>query len=473
MNTLLSQLKSGIRNIVVVLAALVCILSGSTLFAQQTMSLGNLQFVLPNADATIASRAIRMKMAGGSISSSYYKIIGGIAFTQTAIPDFDISSISLQYSNGKATAYINGESFIIPLEPFILSPTVKFADSGYDVVMTMYGTSYGSSIGEEKESILFHDAFIDNIAGLRLLQVDALYQLGGSNGHFPIFSNDEYCLTDSERREYRLQNERLLAQNSGYSLSAQKAYTDISEIISDEFNSFIYTDIGQPIHFKCDGRQLSITGLPYYQFSRYSDKAEPVDEYYWYKNLMENYDTFFDVLKQSTDLMKAYASWFSPDAVSEIQDVDYKALLAPLKDIFNEVASNPYKTDEQKAAEFARKKDAWKASISNPQAVEFVDSFTQLATIFSPMWESADDITYSLRNKPELVRALNPIVYSEVDQICQWSAFFRYVKEKSPSSWRQFFVQVSSAHIDAPSVQTPVSEKQGYNMFDLLQGLYQ
>lgn len=471
MNTIIVSLKRFLRNVSVAIVSLFFILPGSTLFAQQTMSLGNLRFTLPNAEATLADRSISITMAEGNISSYYYKIIGGIAFTQTAIPDFDVHSISIQYNekDERAIAYINGNYYIIPLETFILSPTVKFADSNYDVVMTMYGSEYGRRIGQKKENILFHDAFIDNIAGLRLLQVDALYRLGGANGQFPIFGDGEYCFTNSERREYRSKDESLIAYGSSYSKSARRAYGSIADIISRKFNSFIYTDINQPIHFSCDGRQLTFTGLPYYQFSRNSDKADPVVEYNWYKNIMENYDIFFNAL----DLMKEYMSLFSPEAIGKIQNVDYKALLAPLKDIFNEVASNPNLTEEQKAYEFLRRRDEWVASMNNTSAVEFINSFTLMATIFSPMWESADEITDSLRNKPELVRSLNPIVYSEVDQICQWSAFFRYVKEKSPTAWRKFVAQVSAARIDAPTVQTPISEKQEYNIFNMFQGLYQ
>ena len=475
MSTLFTQFKQGFRRIVIAMASILCISPSSILFAQQTMSLGSLQFALPSPDATLTRRTIRMKMAGGGISSYYYKIIGGIAFTQTAIPGIVIHSIGVQYNvrDGKAIADINGDRYIIPLEPFILGPTVLFADSDNDVVMTMYGANYASSTGQEKESILFHDAFIDNIAGLRLLQVDAFSRLGGTNGQFPIFSNDEYCFADSERREYHLQNERLLAEGSSYSESALNAYDSIFAIMSDKINSYIYTDLDQPIHFSCNGHQLTFTGLPYYQFSRYSDRAEPVDEYYWYKNIMENYDAVFDVVEQFTDMMQAFAALFSPEAVNDTQDVDFKALLAPLKDIFYVVESNPDKTDEQKASEFLRRRDEWKASISDPLVVQFIDSFTLMVSNYSPMWESADEITHSLRNDPELIRSLNPIVYSEVDQICQWSAFFRYVKEKSPSSWRQFVAQIRSAQIDAPSVQTPISEIREYSPFDLLLGLYQ
>ena len=424
MNTLLSQLKSGIRNMVIAIAALVCIVPGSTLFAQQTMSLGSLQFVLPNSSATLASRTIRMKMAGANLSSLYYRLVGGIAFTQQAIPDFSVSSFDIYYSNTENVAYvtINGQRITIPVELFELQPIVNFADSENDVVMTMYGAQYGMINNCESQNILFHPAFIDNIMGLRLLQVDAMTYLGGNNGLFPIFSDDTFCLTQSERSLYRQMEDQLMLNNVCYKESGQSAFNRINYILKEgNVNTYIYTDINQPIHFSVNDRGISFKGLPYYQLSTADiTEADPLIYYYYTKTIFNLLSPFFT-------------------------EEQYKSV----EQFFNQ----PNKTDEQKAKELMERINEGFDAFGNP---ELSKTFYSLMAQSFPMFVSANDVTDELKADPDLIRQLNPIVYKEVDDICLWSAFFRYVKNNYKSKWNQFVTQVNSAKPDAPIVQTPI-----------------
>ena len=459
MNAIISSLKRVIRNVAVAVASLVCILPGSTLFAQQTMSLGNLQFVLPNASSTMASRSIRMRMAGANLSSLYYHLVGGIAFTQQAIPDFSVNSLDLYYSAANNTAYltINGSRIAIPIELFELQPIVNFANSEDDVVMTMYGAQYGMINNVETQDILYHPAFIDNMMGLRLLQVDALTMLSGMNGYFPIFADDTFCLTDSERTRYSQLSRQYETKGSSYSANAQRVYSEIYDILEDgSISSYIYTDLNQPIHFSIVNNKVAFDGLPYYQFStNATNEVDPLAYYYWMKFFVSNYD-------------KMLSPFFTEDMMQSMRE-----MMKPGIDFFSEMDSKPNMSDEEKAQALMEQVNQGLDALGKDSALSQM-SQAAMAQV-CPMYISANGVTENLKGKAALVRELNPIVYQEVDDICQWSALFRYVKAKEPIVWNRFVGQVNAARLDTPAVQTPVGIQQDdmQSILDLLQGLYQ
>lgn len=394
---------------------LVCTAAG----AQQMMSLGNLQFVLPNADAAMQSRTIRLKMAGADIAS-YYQLVGGIAFTQQAVPSFNIESIGISYSEVDRTSRvsINGNEIVIPLEMYELQPIVNFADSDDNVAMTMYGNRYGFLNGMLCYDILFHPAFIDNLMGLHLLHVDAMVPLDGTNGEFPIY-DDSWCITDSEFQEYTEINSKLLKDGTNYFDYAEAAYKEIMSVTSEEFSSYIYTDFEQPIHFSVTDGEIIFDGLPYYQFA-----DSKTDETSLYRSMK----LYADILSGS----QYELSDDETDFVNYIYSVD----------------NQPDKTEEEKAEEFIRNLEE---ESGDPDATEEI-----LSALFT-LWVSEDEITEELRTKPELPRSLNPVVYGEVDKICQWTALFRYIKEKNPSSWNKFVDVISQCDPDAENVITPIS----------------
>lgn len=406
--------------------------------AQQMMSLGSLQFILPNTDAVMQSREIRLKMAGSDISSYYYKMVGGIAFTQTAVPDMDVNSISLSFSSSNMTGYIhiNGKKIEIPMDISELKPIVSFADSDYDVVMTMYGQQYGAMNNSPVYDILFHPAFLDTMTGLRLLQTDLMYRLGGDNWMFPISETDEELITTREYKAYNDTDRKLKEDGSSYSENAIQAYQEIADIIDGAFTSYIYTDIDQPIHFSIKDGQISFTGLPYYQFSDIStDEIDPVNAYYWYKSLFDSLDAILDNSPYLTeDMVKSY-----------------KEMMKPACDTFYAIADQPGKTDTEKADELMSKMQESSDNVYN-------ELIYPLLKILFPMWVSSDDITSALKERPELIRNLNPVIYHEVDDVCHWSAMFRFIRETNPDSWKDFTGKVSRTASYSSAILTPVSQ---------------
>lgn len=365
--------------------------------AQQMMYLGankDLKYVLSNADAAKRSREIRLKMMGNI--DSYYNVVGGVAFTQQAVPNFKINSINLEFSENdkKGYAIINGERIHIPLEMYEMQPIVNYANSEYDVAMTMYGASYGIMNEQESQDILFHPAFLDNMMGIYIFHVDAMADLEGLNGSFFKTNEDNFYISDKEYEKYLEIEKELKTQGTSYSVVAQQAYKEIDSIIGGKANSYIYTDIEQPIHFSAKDNGIVFEGLPYYQFSTTE---------------IDTLGLYYSLLINSMRILKEYYVDKYVDHISE-----------------------PENTDKQNAEEFLEQIMNCSKSVS------------------------ADDITDDLRARPELVRALNPVIYEEVDDICQWTAFFRYVKSVNPSSWSTFVEKVNQADYETPAVTTPI-----------------
>lgn len=384
--------------------------------AQQMMYLGankDLKYVLSNADAAKRSREIRLKMMGNI--DSYYNVVGGVAFTQQAVPNFKINSINLEFSENdkKGYAIINGERIHIPLEMYEMRPIVNYANSEYDVAMTMYGASYGIMNEQEFQDILFHPAFLDNMMGIYIFHVDAMADLEGLNGSFFKTNEDNFYISDKEYEKYLEIEKELQTQGTSYSVVAQQAYKEIDSIIGGKANSYIYTDIEQPIHFSAKDNGIVFEGLPYYQFS--TTEIDTLGLYYSFKNNIRVLKEFF-----------AY------------EYVDY--------------ISEPEKTDKQNAEELLEQIRMIQKYINNP----IYDVLIEAQIMNFSKSVSADDITDDLRAKPELVRALNPVIYEEVDDICQWTAFFRYVKSVNPSSWSTFVEKVNQADYETPAVTTPI-----------------
>lgn len=275
-----------------------------SLLAQRSMSLGDLKFVLPSADMQMASRTFDIKMATTGITSSMFRKIGGVAFIQTAVPSFEIDGLELlcDIASNSASVAINDTVYELPLEVWQLQPIVNFADASGNAAVTLYG--------DEESLIKYHKAFIDNLMGLRLLQVDLSLSkqlLETEVGMFPAI-HGEYILSPNERNVYEngiYKNEMLSAYMSytedvidameAYGFLDAKSFLDavkemsyeelsgvyysmvvISELMMYEMPvtdvySYIYTDYDQPINFSSVEQNIVFEGSPYYLFAHWAN----------------------------------------------------------------------------------------------------------------------------------------------------------------------------------------------------------
>lgn len=351
-----------------------------SMIAQRSMSLGDLKFVLPSAGMRMAARTFDVKMATTGITSDMFRTIGGVAFIQTAVPSFEIDALELScdIADNSASVAINDTVYELPLEVWQLQSIVNFADASGNAAVTLYG--------DEESLIKYHKAFIDNLMGLRLLQVDLSLSkqlLETEVGMFPAI-HGEYILSPNERNVYEngiYKNEMLSAymsytEDALYAMEAygffdaksildavkEMSYEELSGVyystvviselmmyempVTDVY-SYIYTDYGQPINFSSVGQNIVFEGSPYYLF----------------------------------------AHWANDDSDAVI----------------------------------------------------------------------GEEWTSICKQMSDIIFLINPIVYDSAIKCCQWSAFFRYVKENYPDEWRSFKADVRRLKYDAPEVVTPIN----------------
>ncbi len=256
------------------------------------MSLGDLSFVKPSAELSKMNRSIKMRVATRGITNRIFAKVGGVAFIQTAKPNFEIETFELKCDTVENTAYaiINNKPYQIPLEVWQLKPIVEYADDINNVAVTLYG--------DDGVRIKYHEAFINELLGLRLLQTDLMLAsniLGLSERcKFPANENG-YILSDKERNKYELLNNiyKLFSDvdYDTFSLLMSIKLYNIIDSIGERFDTYLFTDYGEDIRFDIQDSTIVFVGEPYYRFANRDEMLVDTTEMF---SMIENYvDSFF------------------------------------------------------------------------------------------------------------------------------------------------------------------------------------
>lgn len=70
-------------------------------------------------------------------------------------------------------------------------------------------------------------------------------------------------------------------------------------------------------------------------------------------------------------------------------------------------------------------------------------------------------LTKQMKEQNEILQKINPTVYNAANQTMRFAAFFRYIKDKSSTSWNSFIEKIRSVKPE-PSVKTPTQWKRQY-----------
>lgn len=274
------------------LIAILTVLASIPTSAQQSMSLGSLQFVMPTQRTVRANRTIHMRMARTGISARVIARVGGVAFIQTAEPDFKVNSLSLgiNYSKNNAFTVINDTTYIIPLEVWELLSIVNYANQEDNAAVTLFGNN--------GTRIQYHDAFLDNLMGLRILQTDLIltgFLRPADRGKLPAYSDGRFILSPNEEIKYKSWNHfDSLRYDAPYDIVSQYySYKVINAIdsIGENYDTYIYTDYDQPIKFNHSYGKIEFDGRPYYRFaSRDSALVDTLEMYYELKNFVDTFN---------------------------------------------------------------------------------------------------------------------------------------------------------------------------------------
>ena len=63
-------------------------------------------------------------------------------------------------------------------------------------------------------------------------------------------------------------------------------------------------------------------------------------------------------------------------------------------------------------------------------------------------------LTNALKNQPDLLKNINPVVVKAVHTTAEYASFFRYIKSNHPHTWKGFLKSIANVTI-RPSVKTP------------------
>lgn len=460
--------KYTLKKILLIALALI---QTSMSFAQSEayLNLGNCKFIPSNKNIAFEDRILKKSMAsfqknkGAGIPNIFTNEIGGVAFAETAQPadTLKVQTFSLECDNteNKAYAIINGVRYDIPLDVWQLQPIVEYANSKYNAAVTIYG----KRIDNKKASVLFHEAFIDKLLGLRLLQVDLL--LAGNY----ISSTDALCgLPEYEKGEPILgyPNEKYNVSSCLNGIVARSAIWQKMLLLGDssDYDSYIYTDYGQQIVFGINNGQLTITGKPYYRFTRRSDELT-------YRKFIKKFNSYWIPMKKNwRPINGQIADWFptmakvdslNRERISESEKM--KKLSRILPSYYLRCNDEVLKTHINTLKEINNLEESThrkKLYENNMRAYHFcLDE-----TLIMHCWEEIGgyqnillkELTDWLKENDTFVDDLNPTVVEAAQNTCQWSAFFRWAKKNYGKNWAIFVKQVRQLNDFTPKVYTPV-----------------
>ena len=358
---------------------------------------------------------------------SFHEGIGGVAFESVAVPSRAIenSKISLDYDVNRFSITIGDQRIYPEIPDWQLIPTVLFADSPYQVLFS----SLGDTIGNQQAQCRYHPAFLNTLAGLRIFQVDLL-NFPSVLWDLPKDSEGKYILARSEKPFAPELNEVI----------EQTLYDDLAGE-GRPFSSFILTDKNANIGFDIQGRKLRFTGHPYYLFTKNESDVEHIDNL---KNELEQ--TYADIETNARIFLGGkYTSNLNPRT-------NLGGLLKVLKDNRSDETFNPYALHDVVSA--ISRLDSLNSLSDAEIGIKFRVLNQYSATFNENNWE--------------LLEKFNPPLYSNIESIAQWAAFFRYVKKTNPVNWNSFVGKISKLTIkDAPKVDTPTAFEINYfKLFD-------
>lgn len=372
--------------------------------------LGRLEFVRPPEGLPKEKRELKMSMSKTrGITSSFATEVGGVAFVQVAQPSFEVESFSLQCDPIKNSAYavINGQKYLIPLEVWQLKPIVAYANSEYDAAVSLFGRLYQDHGHTDTIQTVFHNAFVDNLLGLRLLQADLLladkYMQKDDRFKLPAFDGSEMpILAESEKTFYNPQ---------AFKASSRKASKNIDKkikSIGEEYSSYVFTDFvdyvtGDSMHFNIVNNRLKIEGRPYYYFI-YFDKTR-TDTLETLCKIFDKYDEIFDAFLE--DINNNYPI-ISPKISNKLNFQNYKSLSEKVKrNNYNGAITefreryNHIPDSTTALSVFQKKRNNLKRFISIYK-INNPSEYHQLQEVFEPLYDLTEKILIDEDNTREV-----------------------------------------------------------------------
>jgi hypothetical protein len=344
--------------------------------------------------------------------NSHSSLFQTIAFPVDNLTD---AKVAVDYVNDEFIVRIGNKELYPDLPDWQLLPIVRFANSSYQATITLYGDP------QNKVQLRYHPAFLDNLLGLRLLQANLALISPELLVENPKDENGKYILDTSEEG---------LMPPANLNTSHRTLFNEIKKN-NISYDSYILTDRDLNVFFNIDGDDLVFSDIPYYYFLE--NIVIPVTE----SNFREDLEPYFAEIEKNAKILlkEKYTPALNPRT-------NLRGLLIVL--------------DENKQSE-----------IFNPYALQYInDNLDKLDAILNQSrnkestsvdYQAKNELTSSFKKNWTQLKRYNPLVYSAVENISHWAAFFRYVRLSNPNNWTVFLKKVENIEINAPAVHTPTS----------------
>lgn len=404
--------------------------------------LGPSQLLDPPAPTLEGPRHIRIRLR----SSGFVGKVGGVAFGGTAepSPSTTFKSLSLSYrpqekDGRRLWVTVDGRQFPAQIYDWQMIPIARFADSPYKSCVTLFGELKSSTETKKYRDngdtvINYHPAFVNNLLGLRIFQLDIL--IGHHEAvYLPAQKGGTYVLGEGETQP------DLEANEKGW-----KAVRNLQWRLRLELKarpgSYVITDDGRDIQFDFDGGSLRIAGEPYIYFWRYKGKTPDYSLVDAYVKAALDVGAGADA-SPPAERRKAYAKLLLDELNQTDVEYDTPLVTSTLRTLLD-------KKDDQARAAYIEtlSTDAIRDTAIDLRVLDDVRTVVPLK-----------EYTERMSSDTNLLRSINPAVWDAGVEVMRYAAFFRYVKANYPAQWDGFTAQLGQV----PVVNTPTVFKRSRN----------
>lgn len=348
-------------------------------------------------------------MSDSVASYGFLGSVGGVAFGGVAEGEEGWKAVGLQYEASR----VDGNRLVVrlkspkrelrvnlPVCDWAFVPVARFAATDDVACFTLFGqledAAEQARRTQGKGRVLgYHTAFRDTLLGLRLMQADLL------------ILDPSACDLPSERGRYILgpKEQQLLPGGRPDLVKSRDAFRAVGAILASApapFQSYVVCDEGRAIRFRVQGKELQITGDPYW---------------YCWRSRISDQKTLVDLQKAA--FQSARAKW-EPEWNRELNQIGAKAF--DLK---------------------------WPQERRQAELQTFVDRSIS-ANVIQRMPELSDKVSDAVRDQG----GINPVVYSALQSTMRLSALFRHVRRDDAEGYGKFVESLRKARL-VPEVTTP------------------
>ena len=457
---------------------------------EEFWTIGKIRFsIKPKANPPLKERS-----AGRSSLRSYNFVgrVGGVNFEQVAVPDAEMAAKNIELSYDKDA--LDGFRLVVkvgstPFRPqiadWLLIPIAQFAESDFTSATSLFGE------GPDRQNyyyIEYHPAFKNSLLGIRLLQADIL-----------LMNLEEASSLPKRNGQMVLGHGELLPMT----IQDNATVNTLTKIMDrQKVTSWVLTDIDAPASIAIQDGEFRIRSFPYYYFwSRHEDSFHQYQEtekvynsqvgaynrkvtssknrinqfkdparLYQEREKKKSYNSRVDTYNRKVTSHKNRVSQFN-ELVSRYNANNASVSKLKLGRLEAEIQREKSELDALDQELKRLKRELEEGANVNEEIQKDkseLDALDQelkrlemdLEEIESRIVNPMPALTNALKNQPELLKNINPLVFNAVHTTAEYASFFRYIKFRHPQTWKKFLTSIAHVTI-RPAVETPTHMLRG------------